>query len=807
MISTGCGDTVEDDEAPPAPLNDFSERVFKPGERLPVPKPTYAAATGTVAEAWAERDRIIRYIEVSRFGRWGGILAGDTPVFGINGPSGIGKTDRMLKCAAGLALAGEHVVVAVPRHKLGDQIVRDLADLGVTAHCYRGREADDPVNSKLKMCRRPIAVNAITFSIHEPEGFACKNKAGDKCEYYDGCPYQKQKQQTPMVWVIPHQLLFEERPSFIPKPDFLIIDESFFEASFPKNDIILPLDLFLEYREVPLRKKPQKPRKFVTDEQRRENAIAGTADLLEYSRRVYDAIIHEPAGRLKRAQLLAAGLGDQFYDKQRKRNISICNRLWDLELQGKLAIEVNPSMSEKKIEELCEPVSNHNQDINKRKRFYELAKETLENGAERSIWLDYNPNMQLPDDKIGPGICMSYRKDIHETWHAKTTVLLDGTMNERINSMFFPAPNPPFRNYNIKLIADGVCGSPIVYRIDAAMPHVHVRQIIDRSFAKNMVIPYKHAKNEKTNKTRLNNINRIRLVIEVEADKFRFIGNGKVLVICPKDLEKQLRDARSLGANVDFTHFNATSGLNSWEDVTLLIIVGRPEASPRTVEDQARQLFRREVAEIEAGKWYPQVQRVIRVRDGNHVAVMGPQHPDPFVETVRRTICEAEVMQDIGRGRGVNRTEANPLHVLLLTDVVLPIEVDKVMTWKDAQPTPQEVMEARGVYRLSGHVEQAMMFPDLFSSAKAAEHALSRKNPPETPNYGNGLDGSIKTPPKRLIGKDLPIRSLGGVFFRRQGSRGPAGFLEFDPAKIPNPQAWLSDDRSPVTILKTEDDQ
>ena len=41
----------------------------------------------------------------------------------------------------------------MPRHKLGDEIVRDCAEAGITARVYRGREADDPEAPGEKMCR------------------------------------------------------------------------------------------------------------------------------------------------------------------------------------------------------------------------------------------------------------------------------------------------------------------------------------------------------------------------------------------------------------------------------------------------------------------------------------------------------------------------------------------------------------------------------------------------------------------------------------------------------------------------------
>ena len=56
------------------------------------------------------------------------------PVFAIGADIGLGKTRAWReRVAAVLVAAGKHPVLAVPRHRLGDEIVRDLAAAGMTA--------------------------------------------------------------------------------------------------------------------------------------------------------------------------------------------------------------------------------------------------------------------------------------------------------------------------------------------------------------------------------------------------------------------------------------------------------------------------------------------------------------------------------------------------------------------------------------------------------------------------------------------------------------------------------------------------
>src|SRR5262245_42305012 len=128
------------------------------------------------------------------------------------------------------------------------------------------------------------------------------------------------------------------------------------------------------------------------------------------------------------------------------------------------------------------------------------------------------------------------------------------------------------------------------------------------------------------------------------------------------------------------------------------MVIGRTEPAPRDVERTARALFGVVVDTIEpdtkGGLRWPTVTRGLRMRNGRGVAVKRSQHPDPRVEEVRWQICEAQLIQAIGRGRGINRTASNPLQIDIVTNVVLPLEVDKAMTWEDVQPTITAIMRA-----------------------------------------------------------------------------------------------------------------
>lgn len=107
--------------------------------------------------------------------------------------------------------------------------------------------------------------------------------------------------------------------------------------------------------------------------------------------------------------------------------------------------------------------------------------------------------------------------------------------------------------------------------------------------------------------------------------------------------------------------------------------------------------------------------------DGTGRRLLTYRHPDPLVETVRFAICEGELLQSIGRGRGVRRTAETPLDVLVLTDVPLPLPVDVTVTWKDLcdGAGPIDVLVAKGVVPLDYNGIAAAL-PRWFPHGKAA---------------------------------------------------------------------------------------
>ncbi len=243
--------------------------------------------------------------------------------------------------------------------------------------------------------------------------------------------------------------------------------------------------------------------------------------------------------------------------------------------------------------------------------------------------------------------------------------------------------------------------------------------------------------------------------------------------------------------------------MNHLADVSTLILIGRPEPSPAAIEQQARLLYGREVIDVashhpERKGYYPRRKRGLAIRDSAELAIVDCTfHPDPAAETLRWAACEGELMQALHRARPINRTAANPLRIVLATNVPLPLEVDLISSWDGLQPLLAERMLALSGAALFAPTDMALAFPDLFPSAEAAKKALQRERGRQgqfsnrrlllgmVPGFGEVVFPLKAAGCYRLLSPSLMVR------YRRAGAPMSAVPMVFDPDRITDPFAWL----------------
>ena len=117
---------------------------------------------------------------------------------------------------------------------------------------------------------------------------------------------------------------------------------------------------------------------------------------------------------------------------------------------------------------------------------------------------------------------------------------------------------------------------------------------------------------------------------------------------------------------------------------------------------------------------------------GTVATVEADRHPDEIAEAVRRAICQDEMLQAVGRARGVSRTAANPVEVVLLGNVPVPgLVPDTIEQWH-APSVDDELLARHGaVLDAAAHAAKVAGLTE-----KAVEHSAELIE-------GNVIEGRI----------------------------------------------------------------
>jgi hypothetical protein len=118
-----------------------------------------------------------------------------------------------------------------------------------------------------------------------------------------------------------------------------------------------------------------------------------------------------------------------------------------------------------------------------------------------------------------------------------------------------------------------------------------------------------------------------------------------------------------------------------------MICIGRPLPDPRAMELAAGVITGQPIPGLEPANgfvWYDRVAGGIRLADGTAVRVDSERHPDQISEALRAQACEAEMIQAVGRLRPLRRPAENPYVLDIISDVPLPLSVDRVEPWDAA---------------------------------------------------------------------------------------------------------------------------
>jgi len=487
--------------------------------------------------------------------------------------------------------------------------------------------------------------------------------------------------------------------------------------------------------------------------------VGATADLVAARERLCKALRVTEPGPLRLGLLEAVGLTPED-----------CRHAATLERRRMRDAGLRPGMSpverRKRIEAVLPRAGEPWAPPGRCATLWLILAEALENGHDAA-------GAELVHEMTDAGsvraLRLRWRSTMRKGWAAQAPILhLDATLRAELVQTYLPRID---------------IGAPVAAR----QPHVRVRQVTSSPTSARALSPSADAP-ERDRKAAATRLRDLRAWIDLRARQCHRPGQAiDLLVVGQKAAIDALRSA-GLPPRVEAVHFNALSGLDRWGGIGGMVVLGRTLPAPRTVELIATALTGRVPAPNpqDAGWWYPMLERRVRLADDRSAPLAMEEHTDPIVEAVRWSICEGELIQAMGRGRGVNRTATTPLEIDLLTDVVLPVTVDALVLWSDPRPTRRDLMSLTGIV-LENAADMAACFPELWPTREAAKKDGQRKG---TNDYYRDLYNSRMSP------------SSAELTYRPEGPGHRTRTARVDLSRILDPEAWLTDRLGPLASFE-----
>lgn len=592
--------------------------------------------------------------------------AGPVPQIGIRATVGLGKSvaarRQLLRLREALISleAPDRIAVFTPSHALAEEAAAAWRREGLRVAVHRGYDRRCPTTSE-PLCRDPDAVHtaiAVGLRVHQA---ACNDGAGHRCRHFDGCLKQANRcaDADADVVVAAYDALSTGFGVECANFGVLLIDEACWPRARRDPDRI-DLDRVAAGELSGLRTRGGEI-----------GAAAATADLHELRTRLAAALRTGEPGPLRRATLDAGGLSAKD-----------CLHAAALETRRLRDPGLKPGAPEH-VREAARGDAAWNAEARRHARFWRALAAFLEGGGERSgrVRLATPGGSERGAEAIVEGV-----QRVQRSLRDVPVLHLDATLRPELAETVLP---------RLATTAIGV-----------AAPHMSLR-LVSGSFGKGALIPDPRACDAENRRR----AGKLACCVDHVRWQARRAAPGRTLVITYKHCEAAFRDL----PGVETAHFNAIAGLDLWRDVAQLIVIGRPLPRDREVATMAGAFFDR-VAE---GGYGP-VRRGVRMRDGSVRTVRALGHADDAAETIRAAICEDELIQAIGRGRGVNRTAATPLEVHVLADVALPLIHDHLVPWDVVRPDILQRMLLAGV-AVDSPEDAARMHPALFANGNQAK--------------------------------------------------------------------------------------
>jgi hypothetical protein len=600
---------------------------------------------------------------------WSGDRTDAPPVTGIRATVGLGKSAMSRQRIADWQKAmrdlqlPHRVLVVTPSHALAEEAaVRWRELVAGSVAVLRGYEGRDPGTG------RPMCEDLEMVQLALAAGFGighsvCRSSATWSCPHYAACLKQRNRREVASADIVlaPYDVLFTGPAAGKEPFGLIVIDEGCWQRAM--DDLVLP----------PLETMGTAGLSGVmADEPERAER---TADLIALRQQAITALEAVGARQVRPDDLISAGL-----------TVGACAEAARLEMSLVLEAEIYPGMKPR-ARKMAVAAVRKNVALQRMARLWQALAMILAADPDAPVLTVASAELQTG----ATAVTLHGRKRLTVAMSGSPILHLDAAMRAELAGLFLPALT--------------------MRAIEASQPNQHVTMVTG-SFGKSSLCPGSGlAQEEVARRSR-----RLREVVDhVRWQALRFAPR-RVLVVTYKAIEVAFAGI----PGVETAHFNAIAGLDRFADVGLLIVIGRPLPSSADLGPLCASLF----GHHPTGHYQP-VSRSVHLRDGGQAVVRTIAHPDPKAELLRAAICDDELIQAIGRGRGVNRSDDTPLEVQLMADVALPLVHDRVLSWEQVAPNIVQRMLLAGM-AVSSPADAVAVHPGLFTDAEQAKKALVR---------------------------------------------------------------------------------
>ena len=639
---------------------------------------------------------------------------GETPPrLAIAGEAGLGKTEAILAALSRPEWRTKRVLYLVPSLDLGEELAERARAKGITARVIRGRSQPlpgRPAGSDARMCAKADVAEGVASLGYNVTETLCSGPGPDgkrvECPFRASCPYMLQlaDKKAPGLLIGAHaylplrmELLAED------SIDLVVIDETFWQSLVRESKV--NIDRFRTWR--PAGKKgygPKKGEARETASRRQDEDTADFAAVHERAVRVIDRAVKE--GRQPTvAEFVAEGVssGD-------------CKFAAGIELTHLARPDLHPAMPEDEQRKALEKAIVR--EAFGHARFWKILGREIDAGREgeaHGLVMRIGA-LNVRSQELENSIGLHYSAE--PRFQHVPLLIIDADADPLVTERFYP-------------------GARFV-RIAAEWRNVTIRQVTDRTGSA-------AAFANPANQDRAFNV--ALSLLDRHAETVAADPAARPLVVCQKAVEDAWTEAgratvttgpdgraRTVAtAGFDIEHFGNVRGKDGWKHAAGLVIVGRIEPPPYEIERLARSVFYADAPPLayllpdrETGRiQLPKRPVKLRSRAGQAATVEVSYHPEDRADRLLRQVREAELGQALARVRPIHRGADMPCEIVVLTNVPLAIEPDRLVSWNEIVPDRHAVMRLRG-FVPDVASDCAVAHPDLWDSSEAVRQAASR---------------------------------------------------------------------------------